>query len=116
MIDKEHIKLFNKGTKKNYKFKKIEDNLYFAKIDSNKFGDFDTIVDNAGIYAYIHADYDRVLFEMVYKLTGGHFDSAMIGSIIDKKFVYFHKDKTPYGITILPDNLKTKLNKDDYNR
>ena len=53
---------------------------------------------------------------MVYKLTGGHFDSAMIGSIVKEKFIYFHKDKTPYEITALPNSLKNKLNKDDINR
>jgi len=116
MIEEKNFKEFNKATKKNYKFKKFYDNLFFAKIDNNKLGDFDSIVDSAGIYAYTYPNYDRVLFEMVYKLTGGHFDSAMIGSIIEEKFVYFHKDKTPYEITALPDSLKNKLNKDDFNR
>jgi len=116
MIEEKHIKIFNTATGKKYKFKKQYDNQFFAKIDKGNLGDFDLIVDNVGIYAYTYPNYDRVLFEMVYKLTGGHFDSAMIGSIIDEKFVYFHKDKTPYSITVLPDSLKNKLNKDDFNR
>jgi len=77
MIEEKNFKEFNKATKKNYKFKKFYDNLFFAKIDNNKLGDFDSIVDSAGIYAYT---------------------------------------KTPYEITALPDSLKNKLNKDDFNR
>lgn len=110
MINSKDIDVFNKAVKSNYKFKKITDSLYFAQVPKNELGAFSLIVNDAGIYLYKYPGYSGVYFEIVYKLTGGHFNTAVIGKVEDGRFVKFNLKDFPDEITVLPRDVEKQLN------
>lgn len=110
MISSKDIDIFNKAVKKNYKFKKITDTLYFTQIPKNELGAFNLIVNDAGIYLYEYPGYNGVYFEIVYKLTGGHFNTAVIGKVEDGKFIKFNLKDFPDKITVLPRDVEKQIN------
>ena len=110
MISTKDIETFNRAVKGNYGFKKITDTLYFAQIPKNELGAFGLIVNDAGIYAYEYPGYEGIYFEIVYKLSGGHFNTAVIGKVEDDKFTKFNLKDFPDEITVLPRNVEKQLN------
>lgn len=110
MISTKDIEVFNKAVKSNYRFKKVTDTLYFAQISKNELGAFKLAVNDAGIYAYEYPGYDGVYFEMVYRLSGGHFNTAIIGKVENNKFIPFNLRDFPDEITVLPRDVEKKLN------
>jgi len=110
MINAKDIDVFNKAVKGSYKFKKVTDALYFAQIPKNELGAFELIVDDAGIYAYEYPGHDGVYFEVIYKLTGGHFNTAVIGKVENNKFTKFNLKDFPDEITVLPRQVEKQIN------
>ena len=110
MISTKDIEVFNKAVKDNYRFKKITDTLYFAQIPKNELGALKLIVNDAGIYAYQYPGYDGTFFEIVFKLTGGHFNTAIVGKVENNKFIKFNLKDFPDEITVLPGDVEKKLN------
>jgi hypothetical protein len=110
MISTKNIETFNRAVKGNHRFKKVTDTLYFAQIPKNELGAFKLIVNDAGIYAYEYPGYDGVYFEIVYKLSGGHFNTAVIGKVEDNKFTPFNLKDFPDEITVLPRDVEKQLN------
>jgi hypothetical protein len=110
MISTKDIETFNKAVKGNYRFKKITDTLYFAQIPKNELGAFGLIVNDAGIYAYEYPGYEGIYFEIVYKLSGGHFNTAVIGKVEDNKFTKFNLKDFSDEITVLPRDVEKQLN------
>ena len=110
MISTKDIETFNKAVKGNYRFKKITDTLYFTQIPKNELGAFGLIVNDAGIYAYEYPGYEGIYFEIVYKLSGGHFNTAVIGKVEDNKFTKFNIKDFPDEITVLPRDVEKQLN------
>lgn len=110
MINPKDIEIFNRAVKGNYKFKKLSDSLYFAQISKSELGAFNLIVNDAGIYLYEYPGYDGVYSEVVYKLTGGHFNTAVIGKVEDRKFIKFNLKDFPDEITVLPRDVEKQIN------
>ena len=110
MISTKDIEVFNKAVKGNYRFKKITDTLYFAQIPGNELGAFGLIVKDAGIYAYQYPGYDGTYFEVIYKLSGGHFNTAIIGKVENNKYTPFNLRDFPDEITVLPRDVEKKIN------
>lgn len=110
MINSKHIDIFNHAVKGNYKFKKLDDSLYFAQIPKSELGAFNLIVNDAGIYLYEYPGYDGVHSEIVYRLTGGHFNTAVIGKVEDGKFIKFNLKDFPDEITVLPRDIEKQIN------
>lgn len=110
MISTKDIEVFNKAVKDNYRFKKVTDTLYFAQIPKNELGALKVVVDDAGIYAYSYPGFDGTYFEIIYKLTGGHFNTAVIGKVEDNKFTKFNLKDFPDEITVLPREVEKQIN------
>ena len=110
MVKPIDIEVFNKAVKGDYKFKKVTDALYFAQIPKNELGAFELIVDDAGIYAYEYPGHSGVYFEVIYKLTGGHFNTAVIGKVENNKFTKFNLKDFPDEITVLPRKVEKQIN------
>lgn len=110
MIGTKDIEVFNKAVKSNHRFKKITDTLHFAQIPKNELGAFKLIVNDAGIYAYNYPGYDGTFFEIVYKLTGGHFNTAIIGKVENNKYTPFNLQDFSDEITVLPRDVEKQLN------
>ena len=110
MINPKDIEVFNRAVKGNYNFKKITDSLYFAQIPKSDLGAFNLIVNDAGIYLYEYPGYNGAYFEIVYKLTGGHFNTAIIGKVENGKFIKFNLKDFPDKITVLPRNVEKQIN------
>jgi len=110
MINPKDIEVFNRAVKGNYKFKKLSDSLYFAQIDKNELGAFNLIVNDAGIYLYEYPGQSGVFFEIVYKLTGGHFSTALIGKVENGKFIQFNLKDFSDEITVLPRKVEKQIN------
>lgn len=110
MINKEVVDIFNRAVKGNYKFKKLTDTLYFSQIPKSDLGAFGMIVSDAGIYLYEYPGYSGAYFEVVYKLTGGHFNTAIIGKVENGKFIKFNLKDFPDQITVLPREVEKKIN------
>lgn len=110
MISTKDIEVFNKAVKGNHRFKKITDTLYFAQIPKNELGAFKLIINDAGIYAYNYPGHDGTFFEVVYKLTGGHFNTAIIGKVEDNRFTAFNLKDFPDEVTVLPREVEKSLN------
>lgn len=110
MVKLTDIEVFNKAVKGDYKFKKVTDTLYFAQIPKNELGAFELIVDDAGIYAYEYPGHNGVYFEVIYKLTGGHFNTAVIGKVENNKFTKFNLKDFPDEITVLPRKVEKQIN------
>jgi hypothetical protein len=110
MISTKEIEVFNKAVKGDYKFKKVTDALYFAQVPKNGLGAFEIIVDDAGIYAYEYPGHNGVYFEVIYKLTGGHFNTAVIGKVENNKFTKFNLKDFPDEITVLPRKVEKQIN------
>lgn len=110
MISTKDIEVFNKAVKDNYRFKKVTDTLYFAQIPKNELGALKVIVDDAGIYAYNYPGFDGTYFEIVYKLTGGHFNTAVIGKVENNKFTKFNLKDFPDEVTVLPREVEKQIN------
>lgn len=110
MINPKDIEVFNKAVKGNYKFKKVTDTLYFAQVPKNELGAFELIVNDAGIYAYEYPGYDGIYFEVIYKLTGGHFNTAVVGKVENNKFTKFNLKDFPDVITVLPRDVEKQIN------
>ena len=110
MISTKDIEVFNKAVKDNYRFKKVTDTLYFAQIPKNELGALKVVVDDAGIYAYNYPGFDGTYFEIIYKLTGGHFNTAVIGKVENNKFTKFNLKDFPDEITVLPREVEKQIN------
>ena len=110
MISTKDIEAFNRAVKGNHRFKKVTDTLYFAQIPKNELGTLELIINDAGIYAYEYPGYNGIYFEIVYKLSGGHFNTAVIGKVEDNKFIPFNLKDFPDKITVLPRDVEKKLN------
>jgi hypothetical protein len=110
MINPKDIDVFNRTVKGSYKFKKITDSLYFAQIPKNELGAFNLVVSDAGVYLYEYPGQSGVFFEVVYKLTGGHFNTALIGKVENGKFVQFNLKDFPDEITVLPRETEKQIN------
>lgn len=110
MIDTRDIEVFNKAVKNRHKFEKITDTLSFAQISKEELGALKPIIDDAGIYAYKYPGYDGIYFEVVYKLSGGHFSTAVVGKVEDGEFIKFNLKDFPDKITVLPRNIEKQLN------
>lgn len=110
MINPKDIEVFNRAVKGNYNFKKITDSLYFAQIPKSDLGAFNLIVNDAGIYLYEYPGYNGVYFEIVYKLTGGHFNTAVVGKVENGKFTKFNLKDFPDEITVLPRSVEKQIN------
>ena len=110
MIKPEDIDVFDRAVKGKYKFEKITDTLYFAQVSKDNLGAFSSVVSDAGIYSYEYPGQNGVYFELVYKLTGGHFSTAVIGKVEDKKFIKFNFKDFSDKITVLPKSVKKELN------
>lgn len=110
MISTKDIEVFNKAVKGSYKFKKVTDTLYFAQVPKNELGAFELIVNDAGIYAYEYPGYDGIYFEVIYKLTGGHFNTAVVGKVENNKFTKFNLKDFPDEITVLPRDVEKQIN------
>ena len=110
MISTKDIGVFNKAVRDNYRFKKVTDTLYFAQIPKNELGALKVIIDDAGIYAYNYPGFDGTYFEIVYKLTGGHFNTAVIGKVENNKFTKFNLKDFPDEITVLPREVEKQIN------
>lgn len=110
MISTKDIEVFNKAVKGNHSFKKITDTLYFAQIPESELGALKLIANDAGIYAYQYPGHDGTFFEVVYKLTGGHFNTAIVGKVENNKFIKFNLKDFPDEITVLPRDVEKKLN------
>ena len=110
MINPKDIEVFNRAVKSNYKFKKLNDSLYFAQIPKNELGAFSSVVNDAGIYLYEYPGHSGSFFEIVYRLTGGHFNTALIGKVENGKFVQFNLKDFPDEITVLPRNVEKQIN------
>jgi len=110
MISTKDIEVFNKAVKGNHRFKKITDTLYFAQIPKTELGTLALIIKDAGIYAYQYPGYNGTYFEIVYKLSGGHFNTAVIGKVEDNKFTEFNLKDFPDEITVLPREVEKQLN------
>jgi len=110
MINTKDIEVFNKAVKGNHNFKKVTDTLYFAQIPKTELGAFGLIVKDAGIYAYQYPGHNGTYFEIVYKLTGGHFNTAVIGKVEDNKFIGFNLKDFPDEVTVLPRDVEKQLN------
>ena len=110
MIKPEDIEIFDRAVKGEYKFEKITDSLYFAQVSKEDLGAFDSVVSDAGIYLYEYPGQSGAYFELVYKLTGGHFSTAVIGKVEDGKFVRFNLNDFSDEITVLPRSVEKKLN------
>ena len=110
MINPKDIDIFNRAVNSNYRFKKITDSLYFAQIPKSELGAFKLVVSDAGIYLYTYPGQSGVFFEIVYKLTGGHFNTALIGKVENGKFVQFNLKDFPDEITVLPKKVEKQIN------
>jgi len=110
MINTKDIEVFNKAVKSNHKFEKVTDTLYFAQIPKTELGALGLVVKDAGIYAYQYPGHDGTYFEIVYKLTGGHFNTAVIGKVEDSKFIGFNLKDFPDEVTVLPRDIEKQLN------
>ena len=110
MINTKDIEVFNKAVKGNHKFQKITDTLYFSQVPKNDLGVFNSIINDAGIYLYTYPGLNGAFFEMVYKLSGGHFNTAVIGKVEDEKFVKFNLKDFPDEITVLPRDVEKQIN------
>jgi hypothetical protein len=110
MINPKDIEVFNRAVRGNYKFKKLGDSLYFAQIPKNELGAFNLVFNDAGIYLYEYPNYNGSFFEIVYKLTGGHFNTALIGKVENGKFTQFNLKDFPDEITVLPRNVEKQIN------
>ncbi len=110
MISTKDIETFNRAVKGTYGFKKITDALHFAQVPKNELGAFELIVDDAGIYAYEYPGHGGVYFEIIYKLTGGHFNTALIGKVENNKFTKFNLKDFPDEITVLPRKVEKQIN------
>ncbi len=110
MINLSDIEVFNRAIGKDYKFQKITDTLYFAQIPKDDLGVFNSTIKDAGIYSYEYPGQEGSFFEMVYKLTGGHFNTALIGKVQDGKFKRFNLKDFPDEITVLPKGVEKKIN------
>lgn len=110
MINPKDIDVFNRAVKGNYKFNKLTDSLYFAQIPTSELGAFNLIVNDAGIYLYEYPGHSGAFFEIVYKLSGGHFNTALIGKVEDGKFVKFNLKDFPDEITVLPREVEKQIN------
>ncbi len=110
MISTRDIEVFNKAVKGSYKFKKITDTLSFAQISKDELGALKLIINDAGIYAYQYPGYNGTYFEVVYKLSGGHFNTAVIGKVENNKFIEFNLKDFPDEITVLPREVEKQIN------
>lgn len=110
MMDKSTIDAFNKAVKGSYKFKKITDSLYFSQIAKSDLGAFGMVVSDAGIYLYEYPGHSGAYFEVVFKLTGGHFSTAMIGKVEDNKFSKFNLKDFAEEISVFPGDLEDRIN------
>lgn len=110
MISTKDIEVFNKAVREGYKFKKVTDTLHFAQIPKNELGALKVVINDAGIYAYNYPGYDGTYFEIVYKLTGGHFNTAIIGKVENNKFTQFNLKDFPDEITVLPREVEKQIN------
>lgn len=110
MITSKDIDIFNRAVEGNYNFKKITDSLYFAQIPKNNLGAFNLVVNDAGIYLYEYPGHTGVYFEIVYKLTGGHFNTAVIGKVENGNFIKFNLKDFPDEVTVLPKRIEKQIN------
>lgn len=110
MINAKDIEVFNKAVKNNYKFKKVTDTLHFAQIPENELGALKVIIKDAGIYAYNYPGHNGTFFEVVYKLTGGHFNTAVVGKVENNKYTPFNLQDFPDEITVLPREVEKQIN------
>lgn len=110
MINKETIDAFNKAVKGNYRFQKVTDSLYYSQIPEKDLGAFSMIVSDAGIYLYEYPGHSGAYFELVFKLTGGHFSTAIIGKVEDGKFTRFNLKDFPEEISVFPGDVEDRIN------
>ena len=110
MVKLTDIEVFDKAVKGSYKFEKITDALYFAQIPKNELGALELVVNDAGIYAYEYPGHSGVFFEVIYKLTGGHFNTAVIGKVENNNFIKFNLKDFPDKITVLPRDIEKQIN------
>ena len=110
MINLSDIEVFNRVIGKDYKFEKITDNLYFAQVPKKDLGVFSSTIKDAGIYLYEYQGYEGSFFEIVYKLTGGHFNTAIIGKVENGKFKKFNLKDFSDEVTVLPREIEKQIN------
>lgn len=101
---------FNQHFGTDFKFTEVTPHLSYAKV--NDLGDLKLIISEARIFAYHTKKIDGTIFEMVYKFTGGHFSTAIIGRTLDGVYEPFSLEKFPDNVTIIPDSKLDKLNSD----
>lgn len=104
------LETFNNHFGTNYKFTQVNENLAYA--DLTNLGELSLIIDQAKIYAYHTKKLEGTIFEVVYRFTGGHFSTAIVGRSFDGKFEPFTLESFPEDLTIIPDNVLDKLNSD----
>lgn len=104
------LETFNNHFGTNYKFTQVNEHLAYA--DLTNLGELSLIIDQAKIYAYHTKKLEGTIFEVVYRFTGGHFSTAIVGRSLDRKFEPFTLESFPEDLTIIPDNVLDKLNSD----
>jgi hypothetical protein len=104
------LETFNKHFGTNYKFTEVNEHLAYA--DLLDLGELDLIIDQAKLYAYHTKKLEGTIFEVVYRFTGGHFSTAIVGRSLDGEFKPFTLQSFPEDLTIIPDNVLDKLNSD----
>ena len=104
------LKTFNKYYGTSYQFDQINEHLAYAPVTD--LGDMKLIVTQAGIYAFHSKKLRGTIFEMVFKFTGGHFSTAIIGRSVDGIFEPFSLQSFPDDLSVIPDERLERLNTD----
>ena len=104
------LETFNNHFETNYQFTEVNEHLAYA--DLLDLGELDLIIDQAKLYAYHTKKLEGTIFEVVYRFTGGHFSTAIVGRSLDGEFKPFTLQSFPEDLTIIPDNVLDKLNSD----
>ncbi len=107
---KKSIEIFNKYYGTSYSFTHIDEFLAYAP--TPELGDMKLVVKEAGLYVYRSPKLEGDIFEMVFKLTGGHFTTAIIGRSINNTFEPFSLQAFPDEVSVLPDEVLDRLNND----
>jgi hypothetical protein len=102
------IEAFNQHYGTSYKFDQLTEHLAFSP--ASDLGDMKLVVTEAGIFGYHTPKLEGTIFEMVFKLTGGHFNTAIIGRSINGSFEPFSLQTFPDDLSIIPDAQLDKLN------
>lgn len=101
---------FNAHFGTNYQFTEVNPHLSYA--DLTDLGELKLIIDQARLFAYHTKKMEGTIFEVVYKFTGGHFSTAIVGRTLNGVFEPFDLNTFPDNVTIIPDNILDKLNSD----